>query len=58
MVVPTLVLGYIAVALTEPQLEMSGFHGATAWLLSLVSVAVTLGAAAAWGYVKLVRKRR
>jgi hypothetical protein len=58
VVVPALILAVLMVALTEPQYEGAGLGTVGAWLASLATVAVTLGAALAWGWSRFLRKRR
>jgi hypothetical protein len=58
VVVPALGLAVIAVAMTEPQFESMGMGIPSAWVASFVTVALTFGAALAWGWVKFARKRR
>ena len=57
VLVPALILATVMVALTEPQYEGAGLGTAGAWLASAATVAVTLGAALAWGWYKFLRKR-
>jgi hypothetical protein len=58
VLVPALGLGVIMVAMTEPQYVGMGLGSAGAWFAAVATVALTLGAALAWGWLRFVRKRR
>jgi hypothetical protein len=58
VLVPALALGVLMVAMTEPQYEGAGLGTAGAWVAAFFTVALTLGAALVWGWIKLAKKRR
>ena len=58
VVIPSLAVGFFMVALTEPQYESMGIGTVGSWFASFATVAITLGLALAWGWLKLTKKRR
>jgi len=52
IIVPALIIGVIAVGITEPQYEFAGMTPALSWVASFFTVAITLGVAAAWGVMR------
>ena len=56
VLVPALGLSVVMVALTEPQYEGAGRGAVGAWLAALATVALTVGGALLWGWLKFSHK--